>query len=353
MFRFITKNPTPQQLAMISAVNIGGMTLIAVLLIKLILPSALAWWMVIAFPLISFGSSYYTIHESLRLFIYRKIKLIYKSIHRLKAPVGGSPTNVNMRDHIIDQVEEEVVEWAQDWTKEIKLLKEMEEYRREFLGNVSHELKTPIFNIQGYLETLLDGAMENPEIAKKYLKRANSNASRMANIVEDLGYVSKFEAGKISLDLERFNLHELAQEVLEDMELSASQKEIKLEFKDRNPKPLWVMADRSNIQRVLINLVSNSIKYGRKGGKTLIGFYDLDKNVLLEISDNGRGIAQEHIPRLFERFYRVDKGRSRADGGSGLGLAIVKHIVEAHNQTINVRSRADVGSTFGFTLQKA
>lgn len=353
MSAFITKNPTPQQLALIAAVNISGIMLIMIFLLKLIFPNSLAWWLVAVFPILSLACSYYIIHESLRLFIYRKIKLIYKSIHRLKAPVSGSPIDVDMRNHIIDQVEQEVVEWAQDWTKEIRLLKEMEEYRREFLGNVSHELKTPIFNIQGYLETLLDGAMENPEIARKYIKRANSNASRMADIVEDLGYVSKFEAGKITLHLERFNLNDLAQEVLEDMELSASQKGVRLEFKEKNPKPFWVMADRSNIERVLINLISNSIKYSRKGGKTLIGFYDLDKNVLLEISDNGRGIAQEHIPRLFERFYRVDKGRSRADGGSGLGLAIVKHIVEAHSQTINVRSRVDVGSTFGFTLQKA
>lgn len=350
---FVKKNPTPQQLALIAAVNVSGLLFIIVTLIKLVFPNTLTWWMVGVLPIISLASSYYIFHEFLRVFIYRKIKLIYKSIHRLKAPVSSSPIDVNMRNHIIDKVEEEVVEWAQDWTKEIKLLKEMEEYRREFLGNVSHELKTPIFNIQGYLETLLDGAMEDPEIAKKYLKRANSNTSRMAKIVEDLGYVSKFEAGKITLHLERFNLNDLAQEVLEDMELSAAQKNIRLEFKERNPKPFWVIGDRSNIQRVLINLISNSIKYGRKGGKTLVGFYDLDKNVLLEISDNGRGIAQEHIPRLFERFYRVDKGRSRADGGSGLGLAIVKHIVEAHNQTINVRSRLDVGSTFGFTLQKA
>ena len=201
--------------------------------------------------------------------------------------------------------------------------------------------------------TLIEGALEDPEIAEKYLQRAIDNVDRIAEIVQDLNQISKFETGGIQLDIKPFNVHDLVEEVVSDMEISAQRKQISLELKDNAHKPYWVNADREMIRQVLVNLVSNSIKYGRENGKTLIGFYDLDKNILVEVSDTGKGISQEHLPRLFERFYRVDKGRSRDAGGTGLGLSIVKHIIEAHNQTINVRSRVDVGSTFGFTLEKS
>jgi two-component system phosphate regulon sensor histidine kinase PhoR len=232
-------------------------------------------------------------------------------------------------------------------------MKKTEQFRKEFIDNVSHELKTPIFNIQGYLYTLIEGGMEDSEIAEKYLQRAVDNVDRIAEIVQELNQISKFESGGIQLDIKPFNIHDLVEEVISYMEIGAQRKKINLELKDHAHRPYMVTADREMIRQVLVNLVSNSIKYGRENGKTLIGFYDLDKNILVEVSDTGKGISQEHLPRLFERFYRVDKGRSRDEGGTGLGLSIVKHIIEAHNQTINVRSRIDVGSTFGFTLEKA
>lgn len=271
----------------------------------------------------------------------------------MQSPTTNSIVSIDMKKHMIDEVEHEVMQWARSWTKEISTLKSMEVYRREFMGNVSHELKTPIFNIQGYLHTLLDGGMEDPDINYKYLKRAAENTERMASIVADLGYISKFEAQKLQLHLVAFNICQLVQDVLDDSELKASQVGIKLSLKNPNQKPLFVKADVESIRRVLVNLVSNSIKYGRDGGKTTVDFHDLDNTILVEISDDGKGIDQEHLPRLFERFYRVDKGRSRTEGGTGLGLAIVKHILEAHDQTITARSRPNIGSTFGFTLAKS
>jgi len=353
MLLFSTKNPSPEQLAWITATNNAGGLFIFVIIAKLLFPMSITWTLVCCIPVVTAAIGYLTTHDALRRFIYRKIKLIYKTIHNMKAPSTEVSVQVNMKSHMIDKVEQEVVEWAQNWTKELSTLKSMEAYRREFIGNVSHELKTPIFNIQGYLHTLLEGGLEDPNINYKYLNRAANNAERMAAIVADLGYISKFEAGKLQLHLVEFDICQLVQDVLDDSELKASEKNITLSMKPPNQKGLTVIADIESIRRVIVNLVSNSIKYGKEGGQTLIGFYDLDNNILIEISDDGKGIAQEHIPRLFERFYRVDKGRSRSEGGTGLGLAIVKHILEAHQQTVTARSRLDLGSTFGFTLKKA
>jgi two-component system phosphate regulon sensor histidine kinase PhoR len=228
----------------------------------------------------------------------------------------------------------------------------MEAYRRDFIGNVSHELKTPIFNIQGYLYTLLDGGLDDEKIRLAYLEKAADNVDRLEQIVEDLTTIAKLEEGALQLKWEKFNVAELAQEVLEDLSMMAAEHGVRLGLKEEQAKTFSVKADRERIRQVLTNLVTNSIKYGQSNGRTLIGFYDLETDILVEVSDDGRGIAPEHLPRLFERFYRVDYGRSRDAGGTGLGLSIVKHILEAHHQTIHVRSTVGVGSTFGFTLEK-
>ena len=353
MLFFSIKNPSPEQLVRLTALNIGAAVLLVLLPLKLVFPASLAWWLVLVLPLLSLVMGYFAVYRAMHDFIYRKINLIYKTIYNMQSPTTNSIVSIDMKKHMIDEVEHEVMQWARSWTKEISTLKSMEVYRREFMGNVSHELKTPIFNIQGYLHTLLDGGMEDPDINYKYLKRAAENTERMASIVADLGYISKFEAQKLQLHLVAFNICQLVQDVLDDSELKASQVGIKLSLKNPNQKPLFVKADVESIRRVLVNLVSNSIKYGRDGGKTTVDFHDLDNTILVEISDDGKGIDQEHLPRLFERFYRVDKGRSRTEGGTGLGLAIVKHILEAHDQTITARSRPNIGSTFGFTLAKS
>ncbi|MBI1306263.1 MAG: sensor histidine kinase [Bacteroidetes bacterium] len=285
----------------------------------------------------------------LRRFIYRKIKLIYKNIHRLNTEHISSPS---YRQDPIASVSAEVSNWAQERRDEIALLKKQETFRREFIGNVSHELKTPIFQVQGYIHTLLDGALDDPKVNYMFLEKAAKSADRLVELVNDLTSISQLESGDIQLNYQKFNIRNLIVEVFEELDLSANKKKTKLGFKETSEKNLKVYADKSRIKQVITNLVMNGIKYGRENGQILCAVYDMDKNILVEIADDGEGIPKESIPRLFERFYRVEKSRTRDAGGSGLGLSIVKHIVEAHGQSINVRSKEGKGTTFTFTLQK-
>lgn len=348
---FVRKNPTPEQLAFFTGLNVAGWVFALLFWIKLILPDGLAWWMVFSLPVVVLTVTYFAVTEALTRFIYRKIKLVYKTIHRHK---GGNAANtpIDLRTHILDDVEREVREWASDRRREVEELKLMAEYRRDFVGNVSHELKTPIFNLQGYLYTLLDGGIDDDNIRMPYLQKAVDNTERLAAIVEDLMAIAKLESTTLTLNMQRFNIVELCKEVMEDLEFMAEDRNIHLGFKETPRRQTWVLGDRESIRQVFTNLISNSIKYGRENGRTLISFYDLDNTLLIEISDDGIGIGKEHLPRIFERFYRVDSSRTRDTGGTGLGLSIVKHIIEAHNQTINVRSSENMGTTFGFTLEK-
>lgn len=253
----------------------------------------------------------------------------------------------------INDVENEVKEWAGAKAKEIELLKKQEQFRREFLSNVSHEFKTPLFAIQGYIETLQDCITdEDPEMALKFLKKAENNVERLSYLIGDLDAISKLESGEIPINFKRFDFVLLAKEVMDSLEDRAKEKDIKLFFKDKYTSPTFVNADKEKIRQVLINLVLNSIKYGNNGGSTAIKIFDLHDQVLVEVTDNGIGIEEKHLARLFERFYRIDSHRSRQEGGTGLGLAIVKHILEAHQQTVSVRSTPNIGTTFAFTLQK-
>jgi two-component system, OmpR family, phosphate regulon sensor histidine kinase PhoR len=287
-------------------------------------------------------------------FIYEKIRLIYKTIHELKTPRKQQKNIILNNNDIIEQTNLEVVEWAENKVKEVADLKKLEAYRRDFLGNVSHELKTPIFNIQGYVLTLLDGGLDDPHINRKYLERTEKSIDRMISIIDDLEAISKLEAGEMKLKMEMFDIVNLCLEVVDLLEIKAEKKNIKLFLAHQYDSPVFVLADRQRIQQVLTNLIVNSIKYGTENGRTKISFFDMDENILIEVTDSGTGIPREELPRVFERFYRGDRSRTRksGEGGSGLGLAIVKHIIEAHNQTINVRSTLGVGSTFAFTLTK-
>lgn len=312
-------------------------------------------WMPVVVTLVTFVLSFFLFQYMVERFIYRKIKLIYKTIHQLKLQKGQKPKTVDLSSDIISEVNKDVEAWARDQKEEIEYLKNLETYRREFLGNVSHELKTPIFNIQGYIMTLLEGGLEDERVNRTYLERAEKSVERMVNIVEDLEVITQFESGQLILHKEKFDVVELARDTITAIQYSAERSNVKLLFKDVYDKPIYVKADREAIHKVISNLLVNSIKYSKDSGhgETKVSFYDMDENILIEVSDNGIGISQEHIPRLFERFYRVDRSRSREIGGTGLGLSIVKHIIEAHNQTINVRSTVGIGTTFGFTLQKA
>ncbi len=346
------KNLTPLQLSLLNSSIVSVLIGIIYLLIHIIFNIS-EWYMFLIVIGITWLVSYLVFAYTLEFFIYRKIKLIYKTINNLKLKEKESPAKIDIRNDIITEIGEEVVDWAKSKNIELAQLKNTETFRREFLGNVSHELKSPIFNIQGYLHTLLDGGLHDASINQKYLSKAAKNLDNLSEIVNDLDIISRLETGELNIDPQKFDIHQLCGEIFDSLEFQAKRHTISMAFKDGCNKSFYVFADIDKIKQVLTNLISNSLKYGKEKGKTLIGFYDMHDNILIEVTDNGNGIEPIHLPRLFERFYRVDKARSRSEGGSGLGLAIVKHIIEAHGQQINVRSSMQVGTTFGFTLKKA
>jgi len=286
-------------------------------------------------------------------FVYRKIKLIYKLIYQTKASKREEFYYKNiLPQKSIDEVREDVEKWAEQRKAEIEVLTKNEVYRKEFLQNLSHELKTPIFAIQGYVDTLINGALENPEVNLKFLGSTSRNIERLVNLLNDLDEISKLEHGEQLLYKENFIIQELVKDVYESLFIKADPKQIKMIIKKGCETPLTVFADKEKIRQVFINLVDNAIKYGKQNGTIEASAYKIDgKRILIEISDDGNGIGEEHLGRIFERFYRTDLDRSRKISGSGLGLAICKHIVEAHQQAIHVRSTIDIGTTFGFTLE--
>ncbi|MES2378560.1 MAG: ATP-binding protein [Bacteroidota bacterium] len=297
----------------------------------------------------SFIVFYYLIEK----YVYSKIKLIYKLIHNLKL---GRDLRDALGEHMssdpINDVEHEVQEWAREKKSEIEGLRTQEKFRRDFLSNISHEFKTPLFAIQGYIEALQDDDLEDRDMARQFLAKASKNVDRLSYLIKDLDEISKLESGELPINYTKFKINDLIKEVLESSEMKAQQHNIKIIFKQKYDEAIQVTADREKITQVLVNLIDNSFKYGKEGGNTWVTVFDLHDQVLVEVTDDGMGIEEKYLPRLFERFFRTDTSRSRQIGGSGLGLAIVKHIVEAHQQTINVRSTEGVGSTFGFTLQK-
>lgn len=301
------------------------------------------------FSAVIFLFSFFVLQYRVERFIYRRIKKIYDDVSLLES---SSFRNRSITTDMAT-LTREVEKFARDKKIEIETLKIREEYRREFLGNVSHELKTPLFTVQGYVLTLLDGAMKDKTLRKKYLQRAEKGVERLIYIVQDLDMITKLEVGELNLNYSEFDIVEVAQGVLDLLEMKADKKGIMLMMDRKYLKPVMVTADKEKIQQVLINLVVNSIKYGKKNGTTEISIEDLVSNkIIVRVKDNGEGIAQKHIPRLFERFYRIDKSGARAEGGSGLGLAIVKHIIEGHNEKIYVESKYGIGSEFSFTLEK-
>ncbi|MEQ7798481.1 ATP-binding protein [Pedobacter sp. ASV1-7] len=310
------------------------------------------YYMLVSFA-VTFITSFIVFYYLLEKYIYSKIVLIYKMIHNLKL---GKDLKDALGEYVssdpINDVEQEVKEWAGAKKREIEELKKQEKFRREFLSNVSHEFKTPLFAIQGYIETIQDCLKEDPEMAAKFLDKADKNVERLSYLINDLDSISKLETGEVPINYERFDFVPLAREVMEGLEDTANKKHIKLSFKDKYTHPAFVRADREKIRQVLINLIHNSLKYGKENGSTAIKIFELHDQYLIEVTDDGIGIDEKHLARLFERFYRIDSHRSRQEGGTGLGLAIVKHILEAHEQIISVRSTLQIGTTFAFTLEK-
>jgi two-component system, OmpR family, phosphate regulon sensor histidine kinase PhoR len=341
-----TKNISPGQLSFFTALILAVPVSLLVFFIEK------SWlWAVISF-LVILGGSYLLIAIVLERFIYRKIKLIYKFIYQTKATKKEETYyKYLLPQKSIDEVREDVEAWAEENKQEIELLRKNEQFRKEFLQNLSHEFKTPVFAIQSYVDTLLQGALENPEVNKRFLEKTAKNVDRLTNLINDLDEISKLERGELILYKQNFVIQDLVKEVFESLSVKSEARNIKYSIKKGCESPLTVYADKEKIQQVLLNLLENSIKYGKPGGNIVASMYKTDgKHILIELSDDGIGINEKYLPRIFERFYRTEEGRMIDVTGSGLGLAICKHIIEAHGQTIHVRSTEHVGTTIGFTL---
>ncbi|MEZ5013495.1 MAG: ATP-binding protein [Chitinophagales bacterium] len=347
------KNASPRWVAITAALTVSAVLFLLECVTIFVQRPAFPLLGLILIPILAGGLSFLVFYFLLEKFIYRKIKLIYKNIHALKSTKIVVDEKMDMSKDVISEVGQEVMQWAKERNREIDQLVKQADFRKEFLGNVSHELKTPIMSIQGYLEILLDNDTKDVYSNKMYLEKALRNVDRMILMIDDLVNISKLESGEIELQYTRFDICALTKEVYESLEIQADQRQILLDIKEDCDHPFMVYADLKRIREVLVNLISNAIKYGRETGSVHAGFYRMGDQVLIEIADNGIGIDKEDLNRVFERFYRIDKSRSRDMGGTGLGLSIVKHIVEAHGQTVHVRSTPGVGSTFGFTLSAA
>ena len=343
---FNPKNLSPKQLSAFTALGLSVPISIGFWLVS---PN---WIITVVALIITFFGSFLLIQFVLEWFIYRKIKLIYKFIYQTKANKREETYyKYILPQKSIDEVREDVEKWAEQRKAEIELLKTNEAYRKEFLQNLSHEFKTPIFAIQGYVDTLLDGAIDNPEVNRRFLENAAKNVERMVNLAEDLDEITRLESGEQPLYPELFVIQDLIREANESLSIKTSKKNIKSTIKKGCEAPVTVYADKEKIRQVVMNLLENATKYGKQD--IVASIYRTDgRLVLIEFSDDGIGISEDHLPRIFERFYRTDRGRSRDIGGTGLGLAICKHIIEAHGQTMHVRSKLDIGTSIGFTLDE-
>lgn len=307
------------------------------------------YFQLVLLVILIFIISFLIIQSRIEAFIYGKIKNLYKDLNIIDS-ISLSKPNVTTD---MNSLMQNINEFSKDKKLEIESLKVQEEFRKEFIGNVAHELKTPIFTIQGYIENLIDGAVENKLLRDKFLNRAQISVERLIYIIKDLDMITKLESGSQNLEVTSFDLNKLIKNIFDQLEIQAQKKEIKLTFNTNYSESILVNADRDKIHQVITNLIINSIKYGTFKGTTEISLESLTtEKLIVRVTDNGEGILNEHLPRLFERFYRVDQSGSRKQGGSGLGLSIVKHIIDAHNENIYIESKLGIGSEFSFTLSK-
>jgi len=343
---FDAKNLSPNKLAALTALILSIPISLGIYVLE-------GHWLVgLCALLIVFFGSYALILYIIQIFIYRKIKLIYKFINQTKATRREETYyKYILPKKSIDDVRQDVEAWAAQRSSEVAMLRQTESFRKEFLQNLSHEFKTPVFAIQGYIDTLLQGALENPEVNKRFLEKASKNVDRLVNLIQDLDSISKLERGELKLTKQNFIIQDLVREAFESLSLKAEQHGIDFAIKKGCEKPITVYADKEKTRQVVSNLIDNSIKYGKNGGHIIASMYNTDgKNILVEISDDGIGIPEQYLGRIFERFFRTGGGRSKEVKGSGLGLSISKHIVEAHGHTIHARSKEGLGTTIGFTL---
>lgn len=339
---------TPKDVARQSSVFIGVLSSVAVIIVLSVSNSLNLWAISIIVGVVLEELSYFVIYNAIEKYIDHRIQILYKTISKVK---GGGDLTINMDEDVVELANQDVMEWAEGQIEEINLLRETDSFRKDFIGNLAHELKTPLFNIQGFILSLLEGGIDDPEINRKFLSKAEKNIDRMTSLLEDLDSISKIESGAMIIEMETVDIVELSSEIAENLDRKA--KDANVQFKIREEEEFNVLCDPNKIGQVLSNLLVNSINYGVENGKTVVRFYDMGDNILIEVADDGIGIDEEDLLRIYERFYRVDKSRSRHAGGSGLGLSIVKHIVEAHGGNLHVRSTLGTGTTFSFTLQKA
>lgn len=343
---FKEKNLTPKQLAALTALLLASLIALSIFMLFSNVKLCITYFIV------SFFSIYFLMGQLLEYFIYRKIKLIYKLISQTKA----SKREEAYQKYVlpkkgIDDVRDDVEQWAAQKTKEIQDLQSNEAFRKEFLQNLSHEIKTPIFAIQGYLELLGDGAMDDAVTGPKFVQQAQSNVQRLVQLLSDVDAITNLEINKDPILKQFFIIQDIINEAINNLSVKRIKKNIQFQFKKGSESPVYVFADKNKIYQVMVNILSNATKYGKIDGQITASIYKMEhEKILIEIGDDGIGIDEEHLPRLFERFYRTDDARAREIGGTGLGLAICKHIVEAHGETIHVRSKVNVGTTFGFTL---
>jgi two-component system phosphate regulon sensor histidine kinase PhoR len=340
----------PNEIAVVAALTAAFFVFLGVLSMDVYLERPYTYSYYFVFPLIIGLLVFLVVRYTVGRFLVRKIKLIYRNINDEKL-------TLSLRDRYspdLDEVNKDVQQWARKKMKEIAKLKVKEKYRKEFVGNVSHELRTPIFNIQGYILTLLEGGLEDEEINREYLLRANKSVERMIRLVDDLELISKLEENQLDLEMQSFNIVEEVNELFSALDFRARKRGVELRVGIGADKSYEVLADQSKVRQVLTNLINNGINYRNEDRESFveIRFHDVEKKILIEVVDNGAGIPSKDISRVFERFYRVDKSRSRDRGGTGLGLAIVKHIIEAHRERISVSSAEGEGSTFSFSLKK-
>lgn len=345
---FSAKNSSPKQIAAFTALVLAIPESILVYMVERNI-----WWALSSLAILFIGG-YFLIYFMLERFIYRKIKLIYKFIYKTKATKREETYyKYVLPQKSIDDVRKDVEDWANRNEEELELLRSNEQFRKEFLQNLSHEFKTPVFAIQGYVDTLLSGALNNPEVNQRFLEKTSKNVDRLTHLLTDLDQISKLERGELVLYKQNFVIQDLVKEVYDSLAVKAEKQQISCSIKKGCESPLTVFADKEKIRQVLINLVENSIKYGKRHGSISASMYKTDdKHILIEIGDDGIGISEKNLARVFERFYRTEEGRSIDVTGSGLGLAICKHIIEAHGQTIHVRSTEGVGTSIGFTLER-
>lgn len=346
----------PIYMIAVGSLLLGTLVLLVLIVVQALSPVTFGLWTFILVPLISGAVAFFVFWVIVERFINRKIKVIYRIISDRKI-TQENEHQFRITEDVLSKLTEDTADWATMQSKKIKELKEQAAFRKEFLGNLAHELKTPVFSIQGYILTLLEGGLEDEKVNRDFLERALHGVDRISHLLEDLDEISRYESERNEIKPKKFDIVELTRLTFKELEQKAATRKIKLCF-SKDYDPIFVKADQGKIHQVLVNLINNSISYGSDEGTTTVRFHNLDiggskeSKILVEVADNGPGIQEEHLPRLFERFYRVEKSRARNVGGSGLGLAIVKHIIEAHGETIKVRSTEGIGSTFSFTLRK-